>query len=122
MNMMAYDKTIVETHEDKILRREGHDFEARQSLVTYRKLRAYLAWALMCIVDVVHKQDVLHNDLNPNNVMLHTGPGPYSLEYVIGAWPPGFKRKPRPIMGRRPRKILGSIGRNIIVQPPNCSM
>ena len=25
----------------------------------------------MCIVDVVHKQDVLHNDLNPNNVMLH---------------------------------------------------
>jgi aminoglycoside phosphotransferase (APT) family kinase protein len=25
----------------------------------------------MCIVDVVHKHDVLHNDLNPNNVMLH---------------------------------------------------
>ena len=71
MNMMAYDKTIVETHEDEILRRAGHDFEARQSLVTYRKHQAYLAWALMCIVDVVHKQDVLHNDLNPNNVMLH---------------------------------------------------
>ena len=71
MNMMAYDKTIVEIHEDEILRRVGHDFEARQSLVTYRKHRAYLAWALMCIVDVVHKQDVLHNDLNPNNVMLH---------------------------------------------------
>ena len=28
-------------------------------------------WALMYIVDVVHKQDVLHNDLNPNNVILH---------------------------------------------------
>ena len=28
MNMMAYDKTIVETHEDEILRRAGHDFEA----------------------------------------------------------------------------------------------
>ena len=25
----------------------------------------------MCIVNVVHKQDVLYNDLNPNNVMLH---------------------------------------------------
>ena len=25
----------------------------------------------MCIVDVMHKQDVLHNDLNPNNMMLH---------------------------------------------------
>ena len=71
LNMMAHDRTIVETHEDEILRSVGHDFEARQSLVTYRKHRAYLAWALMCIVDVVHKQDVLHNDLNPNNVMLH---------------------------------------------------
>ena len=71
MNMMAYDRTIVETHKDEILRNTGHDFEARQSLVTYRKHRAYLAWALMYIVDVVHKQDVLHNNLNPNNVMLH---------------------------------------------------
>ena len=109
MNMMAYDRTIVETHEDKILQCAGHDFEARQSLVTYKKHRAYLAWVLMCIVDVVHKQDVLHNDLNFNNVMLHSlriGPGPYSLEYVIGAWPLGFRRKPRPIMGRRPRKDL----------------
>ena len=26
----------------------------------------------MCIVDVMHKQDVLHNDLNSNNVMLHS--------------------------------------------------
>ena len=25
----------------------------------------------MCIVDVVHNQDMLDNDLNPNNVMLH---------------------------------------------------
>ena len=25
----------------------------------------------MCIVDIVHKHDVLHNDLNPNNVMLY---------------------------------------------------
>ena len=71
MNMMAYDRTIVVTHEDEIFRHAGHDFEARQSLITYRKHRAYLAWALMCIVDVVHKQDVLHNNLNPNNVMLH---------------------------------------------------
>ena len=28
-------------------------------------------WAFMCIVDVLHKQDVFHNNLNPNNVMLH---------------------------------------------------
>ena len=71
VNMIAYDRTIMETHEDKILRCASHDFEARQNLIKYRKHRSYLAWALMCIVDVVHKQDVLHNDLNPNNVMLH---------------------------------------------------
>ena len=28
MNMMAYDRTIVETHEDEILQCAGHDFEA----------------------------------------------------------------------------------------------
>ena len=125
MNMMAYDKTIMETHEDEILRCAGHDFEARQSLVTYRKHRAYLAWALMCIVDVVHKQDVLYNDLNPNNVMLHfprDRPGAVFIGICDWAWPLGFKRKPRPIMGRRPRKIFRSIGRNITVQPLNCSM
>ena len=71
MNMMAHDRTIVEIHKDEILQSTGLDFEARQSLVTYRKHWTYLAWALMCIVDVVHKQDVLHNDLNPNNMMLH---------------------------------------------------
>ena len=71
MNMLAYDRTIVDTHKSKILQSTDHDFEARLRLVAYRKNRAYLAWAFMCIVDVVHKQDVLHNDLNPNNVMLH---------------------------------------------------
>ena len=69
--MLTYDRTIVDTHESKILRSPSFDFEARQRLVVYRKNQAYLAWALMCIVDVVHKQDVLHNDLNSNNVMLH---------------------------------------------------
>ena len=42
MNMMAHDRTIVEPHVDEILQRASHDFEARQSLVTYRKHRAYL--------------------------------------------------------------------------------
>ena len=29
MNMIAYDRTIVETHKDEILRCPGHDFKAR---------------------------------------------------------------------------------------------
>jgi hypothetical protein len=70
-NMRVYDHQVPETHERTILQMPGADFEARKRLVVYRRHRAYLAWALMCIVDVVHKHDVLHNDLNPNNVMLH---------------------------------------------------
>lgn len=70
-NMRSYDKSIAEKHETEILRSPGLDFEACKRLVVYRKHRAYLAWALMCIVDVMHKDDVIYNDLNPNNVMLH---------------------------------------------------
>ena len=66
-----YDKSVAETHPNEILGHLGLDFELRKRLVAYWKNRAYLAWALMCIVDIVHKHDVLHNDLNPNNVMLH---------------------------------------------------
>ena len=70
-NMRVYDFSVPESHERDILHMPGADFDSRKRLVVYRRHRAYLAWALMCIVDVVHKHDVLHNDLNPNNVMLH---------------------------------------------------
>jgi serine/threonine protein kinase len=39
--------------------------------VLYRKKRAHLAWALMNIMAAVSVEDVLHNDLSPNNVLLH---------------------------------------------------
>ena len=70
-DMRNYDKFVAETHPNKIFGHPRPDFELRKRLVAYRKNHAYLAWALMCIVDIVHKHDVLHNDLNPNNVMLH---------------------------------------------------
>ena len=70
-NISEYDHSIVEVYESEILYKCGLDYEARKNLVVYQKHRAYLAWALMCIVDVVHKHDVLHNDLNLINVMLH---------------------------------------------------
>ena len=70
-NMREYDHSIAEVHNSEILCKPGIDYEARKNLVVYHKHRAYLAWALMCIVDVVHKHDVLYNDLIPNNVMLH---------------------------------------------------
>ena len=70
-NMRNYDKSVAETYPNKILFYNGPDFESHKRLVAYQKHQAYLAWALMCIVDIMHKHDVLHNDLNPNNIMLH---------------------------------------------------
>ena len=42
MNMLVYNKTIVDTHESEILRSLGFDFEARQKLVVYGKNPTYL--------------------------------------------------------------------------------
>ena len=70
--MRVYDYQVPDIHESTLLQtHHGPDFEARKRLVIHRKRRAYLAWAVMCIVDVVHKHNVLHNDRNPNNVMLY---------------------------------------------------
>ena len=40
-------------------------------IIAYRKNRAKLAWALMCIMEKVHKAKILHNDIGPANIMLH---------------------------------------------------
>ena len=68
-NMRNFDKFVAETPLLNILFHSGPDFKWQERLVAYQKHRAYLAWALLCIVDIVHKHNVLHNDLNPN--MLH---------------------------------------------------
>ena len=40
-------------------------------LMAYRRKRTELAWALICIVDQVQQSSVLHNDITPENIMLH---------------------------------------------------
>ena len=70
-DMRNYDKSVAEMHPNEIFGHPWLDFELLKRLVAYRKNCAYLAWALMCIVDIMHKHDVLHNNLNPNNIMLH---------------------------------------------------
>jgi serine/threonine protein kinase len=70
--MPHYDRKYKQDqHESELLRSPGPDYETRKRLVLYRKKRAYLAWALMNIMAVVSVEDVLHNDLSPNNVLLH---------------------------------------------------
>ena len=58
-------------HESELLYSPGLDYETQKRLVLYRKKRAYLAWALMNIMATVSVEDVLHNDLSPNNVLLY---------------------------------------------------
>jgi hypothetical protein len=57
-------------HESELLCSPGPNYEVRKRLVLYRKKRAHLAWALMNIMAAVSVEDVLHNDLSPNNVLL----------------------------------------------------
>ena len=73
--MWNYDKSVAETHLNEILGHLGPDFESRKRLVAYRKNHAYLAWALMCIVNIVY-------NLNPNNVMLHFPRDRYDIVFI----------------------------------------
>lgn len=49
----------------------GIDVQTRTRLVAYRHNRTKLAWALIYLMDLVHKSKVLHNDLSPSNIMFH---------------------------------------------------
>jgi hypothetical protein len=70
--MCHYDmKYKQDQHESEFLHSPGLDYEAQKRLVLYRKKCAHLAWALMNIMAAVSVEDVLHNDLSPNNVFLH---------------------------------------------------
>ena len=40
-------------------------------IMAYRRNRTELAWALLCIVDAVQQCSVLHNNITPENIMLH---------------------------------------------------
>lgn len=50
-------------------------------LVRFRKKRTELAWALLHIMNEVHKSNNLHNDLSPDNILLHF-PLNESLVYI----------------------------------------
>lgn len=70
-DMRVYHKSVPEEHESELLLHGGVDYESLKQLVVYQKNRVYLAWALMCIVNIVYKHNVRHNDISSNNVMLH---------------------------------------------------
>ncbi|KAG0621197.1 hypothetical protein M758_3G001500 [Ceratodon purpureus] len=49
--------------EDEVIRAD--------QLVRFRQHRTELAWALLHIMDEVHKSHHLHNDISPDNILLH---------------------------------------------------
>jgi len=61
---------------------DGMDIEIRQRVVVYRNKQAYLAWAFMNIMDVLHKSGVQHNDLSKANILLHFPPENHEVVYI----------------------------------------
>jgi serine/threonine protein kinase len=49
----------------------GEEFLCAQQLRRFRKKQTELAWALLHIMDEVLKSHNLHNDISPDNILLH---------------------------------------------------
>jgi serine/threonine protein kinase len=49
----------------------GDELLCAEYLRRFRKKRTELAWALLHIMDEVHKSHNLHNDISPDNILLH---------------------------------------------------
>ena len=41
-----------------------------------------LAWSLIYVMDIVHKAEILHNDLTPSNILLHFPPHDKNKVYI----------------------------------------
>ena len=65
------DKASEATSYDEIMKFKYLTMEECQRIVEYRKNRAMLAWALIYVMDIVHRAKIIHNDLTPSNVLLH---------------------------------------------------
>ena len=49
----------------------GDELLRASHLRRFRKKQTELAWALLHIMDEVHKSHNLYNDISPNNILLH---------------------------------------------------
>jgi serine/threonine protein kinase len=53
------------------LNTSDEEFLRAMQLRRFKKKRKELAWALLYIMDEVHKSHNLHNDISPDNILLH---------------------------------------------------
>ena len=74
LSVKRIERPFTTIHPSTLLALEGMDIEVRRKIAAFRKQQAWLAWAFMNIIDVLHKSGVLHNDLSPSNILLHFPP------------------------------------------------
>jgi serine/threonine protein kinase len=58
----------------------GPNMEVQTQLVAFRQNHVKLAWALINILNAIHRFGILHNDLSKDNIMLHFSQ--YKLDVV----------------------------------------
>ena len=66
----------------KVLELKNIPMEECERIVAFRKNRAMLAWALIYVMDLVHKAKIIHNDLTPSNILLHFPPHQVEKAYI----------------------------------------
>ena len=76
------EKATEATNYKEILKSREMPMEECQRIVAYRKNRGMLAWSLIYVMDIVHKAEILHNDLTPSNILLHFPPHDKNKVYI----------------------------------------
>jgi hypothetical protein len=65
-----------------LLQVKGLNMEGQKGLVKFKQNHVKMTWAFMNIMNVVHRSEILHNDLSKDNIMLHLLPNKLNVVYI----------------------------------------
>jgi hypothetical protein len=60
----------------------GFNMEGQKGLVKFKQNCVKMTWAFVNIMNVVHHNGILHNDLLKDHIMLHLSPNKSNVVYI----------------------------------------